>query len=126
MAEEKILMDLLNVDNIEVVDAEDLIFEDEGDTANNDADYVPPAQPKKPNKPKVKAVDGKKRIALEVKKYPCVWDKQNKFYRNAVKRDAAWAMVAKQMDTTGKYALYFPSIFRSLFGNFHILFPLFY
>lgn len=52
-------------------------------------------------------------------------DKQNKFCRNAMKRDAAWSMVAKQMDTTGKYALYFPSIFRRLFGNFHISFPLF-
>lgn len=116
MSSEKVWVDIVNAMPVEFVNAEDIIDYDaeeelddtkndgeEVDDTKKDADYAPPGQR---NKSKVKAVEGKKRIALEVKKYPCIWDKQNRFYRNAVKREAAWSTVAKQMDTNGICALF--------------------
>lgn len=38
--------------------------------------------------------------------FACLWDKRDKYYRNNMKRDAAWKQVSVQMDITGKQYLY--------------------
>lgn len=71
---------------------------------DTDPDYVPSGQRSKPAAKKivkVKEVEEKKRIAAEIKRHPCIWDKKDKCYRNAPKREAAWSKVAAEMNTTG-------------------------
>lgn len=94
---EEIDVDLLEADGNDENDEND-----ENDD-KDDADYFPPKsqRSKPPKSAKVVEEGKKKQIAVVIKKYPWLWDKKNKFYRNQVRRNGAWETVATEIHSTG-------------------------
>lgn len=55
-------------------------------------------------KPNIALEEQKKEVAKLVRKYACLWDKKDKFYRNMMKRNAAWETIGTTLNISGMFA----------------------
>lgn len=88
---------------VDVIDPSDIFSDIESENDDeNDKTYATPKSPIDARKKKCDSLmDKKKRVAAEVKKFPCLWDKKDKFHRNQVKRSNAWIKIAAEINATG-------------------------
>lgn len=85
---------------VEVLDENEVEALEDIDNVDQDEDYIPISGHQNSRQRKKQIAFDMQQIELAklVKTYPCLWNKQDAFFRNQVKRAAAWTNVAKTME----------------------------